>query len=133
MIFIDTGAFVARHVARDQHHREAKRLWQKLTVDGPPCWTSNHVVDETFTLLGRIAGNRFAIARAASIYDSKRLTILRPEEDVERKALLLFRKFADQAVSFTDCISFALMKQHRIRQAFTFDRHFELAGFERFT
>jgi hypothetical protein len=57
------------------------------------------------------------------------LSILRPDFGVERAALSYFRKYADQAVSYTDCTSFVLMKQHRIADAFTFDAHFSLAGF----
>jgi len=41
---------------------------------------------------------------------SKALTILRPEPDEERRALELFKKYGDQRVSFTDCVSFVLMK-----------------------
>ena len=48
----------------------------------------------------------------------------------EYEALRYFRKFADQQVSFTDCISFAIMKRDRISTAFTFDRHFLDAGFK---
>ncbi len=51
-------------------------------------------------------------------------------KDDEIEAIHLFRKFADQRVSFTDCISFVLMKRFRIRTAFTFDQHFARAGFE---
>jgi predicted nucleic acid-binding protein len=40
-------------------------------------------------------------------------------------------RYADQQVSYTDCISFRLMRDHRIDTVFTFDRHFELAGFRR--
>ena len=40
------------------------------------------------------------------------------------------RKYADQDVSYTDCVSFAIMHRLRIRTAFTFDRHFRLAGFD---
>jgi len=32
-------------------------------------------------------------------------------------------------VSFADCVSFVLMKNHRLKRAFTFDHHFALAGF----
>jgi predicted nucleic acid-binding protein len=31
---------------------------------------------------------------------------------------------------FVDCLSFALMRRHRIKTAFAFDRHFEIAGFK---
>jgi uncharacterized protein len=55
--------------------------------------------------------------------------VLRAGGAEERDALELFEKLADQGVSFTDCLSFALMRQHGIRQAFAFDRHFETAGF----
>jgi len=41
-----------------------------------------------------------------------------------------FEKYADQDVSFTDCVCFALMRAHNIQRVFTFDRHFRLAGFE---
>jgi len=43
-----------------------------------------------------------------------------------------FQKYADQKVSFTDCISFAMMKRLQIKQVFTFDYHFSLAGFDVF-
>jgi predicted nucleic acid-binding protein len=62
---------------------------------------------------------------------SERLTILRPDHDDELAALVLFEKFADQGVSFTDAISFALMRKSRLRKVFSFDHHFALAGFER--
>ncbi len=42
----------------------------------------------------------------------------------------LFAKFAGQKVSFTDCVSFSLMRRHGLNRAFTFDRHFADAGFE---
>jgi predicted nucleic acid-binding protein len=41
----------------------------------------------------------------------------------------LFRKHADKEWSFTDCVSFATMRELRIRDAFTTDHHFKQAGF----
>lgn len=130
MIFVDTGAFLARYVARDQYHRRAVRAWKQLDRRSGPLVTSNFVVDETLTLLARRTTYPFASERAEVIYGSRRLTILRPDAEDELAALEFFRKFADQAVSFTDAVSFALMRRHRLRQAFTFDRHFRQAGFE---
>lgn len=88
------------------------------------------MLDETITLLARRAGSPFAVERARAIFDSEQLVVLRAGGEEEEAALVLFEKLADQRVSFTDCLSFALMRHHRIRRAFAFDRHFEAAGFE---
>jgi uncharacterized protein len=129
VIFIDTGAFLARFLRNDQHHRSAVAVWEKLASNRENCVTSNFVLDETFTLLGRRAGYGFAVQRAKNIYASKSLTICRPDREDEINALQFFGKYADQHVSFTDCLSFVLMKREKINRAFSFDRHFELAGF----
>jgi predicted nucleic acid-binding protein len=42
-----------------------------------------------------------------------------------------FRKHTDKAWSFTDCASFAVMRELRVRDAFTTDRHFRQAGSSR--
>lgn len=128
MVFIDTGAFVARYLVHDAHHRRAASVWKKLR--GKPLFTSSHVLDETWTLLGRRAGYGFAADRALNTYASQSLEILYSGEEDEIAAVPLFKKFADQQVSFTDCVSFVLMRRYRIRRAFTFDRHFSSAGFE---
>ena len=129
MIFVDTGAFAARHIERD-HHQAAVDYWAEVTRCRLRCATSSFVLNETFTLLGRLAGNDFAADRARNIYASPSLTILRPDTATEMRALEFFTKFADKTVSFADAISFALMRKERIRRAFTFDRHFSDAGFQ---
>lgn len=130
MIFIDTGAFVARYAEGDQYHLIATRGWKGLERSSGVLFTSSFVADETLNLLGRRTTYAFAAARADAIYASRALTILRPDASDESAAVELFRKFADQKVSFTDCVSFALMRRHKLKRAFTFDRHFSVAGFE---
>jgi predicted nucleic acid-binding protein len=63
------------------------------------------------------------------IYDSEDMRIERSSRRDEVKAIEFFRKFADQKVSFTDCLSFAIMNRVGLKEVFTFDRHFGLAGF----
>ena len=126
MVFLDTGAFLARWLPRDARHREAAVTWERLR--GRALYTSNHVLDETFTLLARRATYPFAVARAESIFASSALEILYTTREDEIEALRLFSKYADHRISFTDCVSFVLMKRFRIATAFTFDRHFALAG-----
>ena len=134
-LFLDTGAFIARYDADDQYHTAAVKAWAALA---PPQtrWrlvTSGGVLTETFTLLGRRAGFPFAAGVARTILDSPSLSIRWGDADTASAALVWFTKFADQSVSWVDCESFALMRQARITRAFTYDRHFEDAGFHRWT
>jgi predicted nucleic acid-binding protein len=126
VIFADTGAFLALYLRRDQYHRQAVKLWPTVA---PPVLTSNHVMDELATLLGRQAGFSEAANRIQDLYHSPTIDILASTREDELDAVSLMRKFADQDISFTDCMSFAIMRRQRIRTAFTFDRHFRDAGF----
>jgi predicted nucleic acid-binding protein len=130
VIFLDTGAFLARYIERDQHHAAATEHWRKLQADRRRCFTSNFVLDETITLLARRTTYQFAAERARSLFESTSLSILRPDENDEVAAPGLFQKFADQNVSFSDCVSFVLMQKQGIKCAFSFDRHFAIAGFD---
>ena len=116
MIYIDTGAFLARHLSKDQYHSQANAFWDVIRNKSEKCVTSNFVLDETFTLLGRRAGYRFAAQRARNIYASESFQIIRPTRKEELKAIDFFEKYSDHRLSFTDCISFALMQTKKIKR-----------------
>ncbi len=97
MIFIDTGAFSARYLRKDQHHRSAVAFWNKLGSNRKKCVTSNFVLDETFTLLGRWAGYDFAVQRAKNVYASQALSVCRPDRKDEINALQYFAKICGSA------------------------------------
>jgi predicted nucleic acid-binding protein len=117
-------------LARDQFHAAARDAWQRLGRSPERLLTSNLVLAETINLLALRAGPRFAAERGQRLLDSPSLEILRAAREDEAQALLLMAKYADQAVSFTDCIAFVLMRKRRIRRALTFDQHFAAAGFQ---
>lgn len=130
MIFVDTGAFLGRHLAQDQHHADATRFWEEIRRADERCLTSSFVIDEAATLIGRRAGHRFAADVLRKLYASHAITLIRPDAEDELAAFGRFEKFHDQDVSFTDCVSFILMERRKVRRAFTFDHHFRIAGFE---
>ena len=132
MIYIDTGALISRHLARDQYHQPSVAFWNIIAKKGESCVTSNFVLDEAFTLLGRRGGYTFAAQRARNIYASHNVKIIRPGLDDELKAIDLFEKYADQNLSFTDCVSLVLMQTRKIKRVFTFDNHFQYLGFQIF-
>lgn len=133
MIFIDTGAFLARYLSQDQYHQQAIRLWNKLETSQQSICTSNFVIDETITLLARKASYSFAAQKAKLIFSSNILEIIRVDAKLELQAVQLFEKYADQKVSFTDCVSFAIMRQNNIDEVLGFDKHFEYVGFKFFS
>ena len=105
-------------------------MWEAIRRRRETCFTTNFVLNEVFTLLGRRAGNKFAAVRALNIYASRVIKVMRPDRKAEVKAIDIFEKYADQKITFTDCISFVLMKQEGIKRAFSFDFHFRLAGYD---
>ena len=127
MTFVDTGAFIARFLPQDSLHQRALEVWPQLA--GERLFTSNHILDETLTYIGRHSSYLFAAECGERLYGSEKLEIIFSTQEDETAALQLFRKFADQKVSFTDCVSFAIMRKFGIQTAFTFDRHFLHAGF----
>ena len=128
-IFIDTGAYLAHFHPKDQNHQQALELWAWIEKNNIHRVTTNHVLDELATILGRRTSYSFSAQKIREIFAADVL-IERSYEEDEQKALDLFEKYSDQKISFTDCLSFVVMKRLALKQAFTFDKkHFEYAGF----
>lgn len=128
-VFMDSAGFLALWDAGDSHHANAAKLQTELVRGRRRFLTSEYVVDETATLLLV----RHSHAAAADFLDTierseaLRLEWIGPERF--HAAANLFRRHADKTWSFTDCVSFVVMRELRIRDAFTTDHHFKQAGF----
>ena len=132
MIFVDTSAWYAAEVVDDINHKKARNFLVQLAQGKHGvAITSDYVLDETLTLLRSRRGQLDAITFIDKIRKSKSIRIFWVSENVFDKALDIFRKRSDAMWSFTDCTSFALMSDLSITEAFTFDSHFEQAGFQK--
>ena len=76
-------------------------------------YSSEHILDETLTLLARRESSAYAAAAGEELFASRVLRWLDATPAKWQTALRLMRKLADQAVSFTDCLSFALMRREK--------------------
>ncbi len=128
-VFVDSAGFLALWDAGDEHHRAAVRLQEELARKRRHFVTSEYVVDETVTLLLMRHSHAAAADFLETVEHSEalRLEWIGPERFYAGAAL--FRRHQDKEWSFTDCVSFALMRELRIREAFTTDHHFRQAGF----
>ncbi len=130
---MDTSALTAIGDLDDENHKAAVEFREKIRRGDTlfrKLYTSNYVVDETLTLLRSHSGHKAAVAFRHALESSTALEVLWVDQDVEHTAWNIFEKHPDKDFSFTDCTSFALMQTEAIRNAFTFDRHFNQYGFE---
>ena len=128
-VFVDTAGFLALWDAGDAHHRPALRLQQELARKRRHFLTTEYVADETITLLLARHSYRVATDFLDTIERSEALRKLLLKLPRMQAAANWFRKHNDKEWSFTDCVSFAVMRELRIRDAFTTDHHFQQAGF----
>lgn len=128
-LFVDTAGWVACADEADPLHRAATAARDAWLEAGGILVTTDYVADETLTLLRLRLGLDAAEAWWRQVDTSARLRwefigVTRAE-----KARTLFFRYRDKAFSFTDCTSFAVMRELRLREALTTDHHFAQAGF----
>jgi uncharacterized protein len=128
-LFVDTAGWVACADEGDPAHKTATRARDQWLEQGGLLLTTDYVADETLTLIRLRLGLPAAEAWWQQVEDSSRLRwepISLPRAD---KARGIFFKYRDKDFSFTDCTSFAVMRELKLRDALTTDRHFAQMGF----
>ena len=133
-LFIDTSAFVARLDKKDACHDAAIEVFTAIArgiYKYNKLYTSNYVLDESVThILYRRKRHDHAIQMLDLIVNSRYITMLWATDDVQNRAILLFRKYTDQILSMTDCTSAVLMNEYGMDTIFTFDGDFKAIGFK---
>ena len=89
---------------------------------------TDYVLDELYTLLLMNIGYANAISFKRDLDVLRRagtLQVVWISEDPADEAWRVFEQFnLDKEWSFTDCVSYAVMKRQRITEVFAFDHHF---------
>lgn len=128
-IFVDTGAWLAIVDKSDSLHKQAQQIYASVIRSGSILVTTNLVVSESYTLIQRRIGQKVAVQFLSSVQNSPRLLVIYSDSKIETDAQKFLRQYADQKFSYVDAVSFAVMKQREIVEAFAFDHHFLIAGF----
>lgn len=130
-VFLDASGLIAVANTDDQWHPPAEAAWSRLIASKPPLVTTSLVLFELGDGLSRINQRSLAILLYDRLRISPRVRIMPASLELEAAAWDLFRERPDKTWGVTDCASFIVMKQLGIEAAFTVDRHFEQAGFQR--
>lgn len=128
-LFVDTAGWVACADEADPAHLRSKAARDKWLEGGGLLVTSDYVADETLTLLRLRLGLAAAEAWWQRVDTSPRLRWEFVSLARADKARGLFFRYRDKDFSFTDCTSFTIMREMKLREALTTDRHFAQMGF----
>jgi len=128
-IFIDTSGFYALLVKRDDKHTAATTILRSAASARRGFVTTDYVLDETATLLKARGLGHLTRGFFDTVFDSTVCQVEWMGAAEFQDAKTLFLKQFDQPWSFTDCVSFRVMRQRRVRNALTKDVHFAQAGF----
>ena len=129
MLFVDTAGWMACADAADPGHSGACAARDACLESGGVLVTTDYVVDETLTLLKMRLGVEVAEAWWRQVDGSRRVRWETVDPARAEKARAWFFRYRDKGFSFTDCTSFVVMRELRLKEALTTDRHFEQAGF----
>jgi uncharacterized protein len=128
-LFVDTAGWIACANAADLAHKGAVASRDAWLRDGGVLVTTDYVVDETLTLMRVRYGLGVAEAWWRQVDGSSRVRWENIGLERADKARDLFFRHTDKEFSFTDCTSFVVMRELRLREALTTDHHFAPAGF----
>lgn len=129
-LFVDTGGWMMLADASDPQHRAAIKARDGWLSKGGVLVTSNYVMDETLTLLRMRLGLDVAELWWEMVSSSSRVTWEWIGPDRAEAARAWFFRWRDKEFSFTDCTSFVVMKERKLKGVLTGDKHFSQAGFQ---
>jgi uncharacterized protein len=127
-VFVDTGGWVALADEDDDHHKDAASLFPSLLRTCKGLITSNFVIAESYILILKVLGHDASLNFLDKINSSPKIIRIYSTSDLEKEAEEILKKYRDQDFSYTDAVSFAIMKMQKIKRAFSFDKHFQTMG-----
>jgi len=130
--FIDSSAFIAVIDKDDQNHLSAISFFRYLIIEKSlKLITSNLVIAESYTRI--LYRTYFDSARRflEMIYSSD-IQIIYSDAKIEQATEEILYKYSNLKLSYTDAVSFSIMRKNKIENAFTFDKHFQSVGMKIF-
>lgn len=128
-VWVDSSAFFALLNPRERGHAAVKRKIGELK-DNVRFVTSDYVLDETITLL-QARGLAYLVEHwIDDVVTGRICQIVWMDSNRFDEVRAYFVRHSDKQWSFTDCFSFCVMRERKIRRALATDHHFTQAGFE---
>ena len=128
-VLIDTGIFIAFHNTKDINHDRAVKLVREI-VNGKhgAAFTTDYIFDEAVTTaLVRTGKHEIAVELGNQILGVKVKFVNMIQVDLTSfsNAWKLFSKYSNKKLSFTDCVSIAVIENYGLNKIVSFDKDFE--------
>jgi predicted nucleic acid-binding protein len=125
-VFADSAYYVALLLQTDQTLDRAVEITVQLQY---PIITTAWIMTE---VANTFSAPRFRAAFVSLLDDLQadpNVRVIAPDANIFAQGIELYRNRPDKSWSLTDCISFVVMDREGVKDALTFDHHFEQAGF----
>ena len=129
-VFIDTAGFLALVDDDTSLLKKVSDIFEEFYNTGRKVITTDYVMDEVFTWMR--CKQKFPIKDVLEFGRSLRMSdvqIVGITDDIFYDSFATMVKYKDHYFSFTDCVSFTVMKSMKIKDVVTTDKHFAVAGF----
>lgn len=115
-IFVDTSYIIALEASDDQHHKKAKDHWANIIEQDPMLIATYYIFDELITFFNSRAHHAKAVEIGERLLQSPGIECLPVDKALFEKSWSSFKKYSDKRFSFTDCISFEVMRNRNIHE-----------------
>lgn len=126
MALVDTGFLSALLNPRDALHARAKLL---LLKNQSRLVLTEAVYFEVINQFSKAPLRHLSGFAHCWIFEGRRVEFIPSTRETNSAAWELFVRHRDKEWSLTDCVSFVIMRQRGLVNAFAHDIHFEQAGF----
>lgn len=130
-VFLDTSAFYALLDAEQRFHGDAKQTWERLLSGARQAQTLLVTHQAVVVEVSVLTSRRLGLRAVRQLHDGLLpvAEIVWIDERLHGRATAAMFAAGRRHVSLVDWLSFEVMRDRRIRHAFTFDGHFREQGF----
>ncbi len=129
-VLADTSALLALAHRQDRDHARAVTIARRFLASGGRFVATPLILAELQALLLYRRGPEVARGVTTALLEDPAYQWLAADAEVLAAAGGWLERFRDQRLTLCDGVSFESMRRERIKSAFAFDQHFELAGFK---
>jgi len=128
-VFGDTASWIALLNSHDSLHTQALEVRRSLRQRNVRVVTTDFVLLEVADGLCQPPLRKAVIGVIEELRREPTIDIVPLSEQLMEKGWQLYQQRPDKEWGLTDCISFVVMQEQGITEAFTSDHHFTQAGF----